>query len=480
MGSMCRNNYSAKWPHVKEHCPNLVPNQVDFAISSGLRTRKSIPVRVGYSDTNITDHDSLVHLWNDYYGAYHHKSNSKMSNNDDNHSMEQNLSIAPFPRIMVRFEDMVFHTQDVITQICQCAGGTIPRKNGKIKYTLESAKILEGGHSSETGLMEAMIHYGNLTRRSDGFSREDILFANQHLASNLMTDFGYVPLEPPPETVDLNRFDTIRLRNEQQQEGDLAWIKEEADRTNKTHILNMLLKTGVDVDRATLKSLPSWQDVTLLYGEKPKILGLETCEEFRNTIPTSQRFLAPAGMFNSGTNLLKMLLHLNCAPRTNNSVAGLWPQVPWGKHTPATWRKRNLAQTMSLPFKDHDKFMPVIMIKDPFTWMGSMCRNKYSARWPHAPEHCPNLVPNQVDYKLNPRLHASESVPVNVRYSKENVTKHESLVHLWNDWYSDYYYPVESFPRLMVRFEDLLFHPQETISQVCQCVGGTIYQRDGK
>jgi hypothetical protein len=36
-----------------------------------------------------------------------------------------------------------------------------------------------------------MIHYGNITRRLEGVTETDLQFANQHLATNLMTEFGY-------------------------------------------------------------------------------------------------------------------------------------------------------------------------------------------------------------------------------------------------------------------------------------------------
>jgi hypothetical protein len=58
--------------------------------------------------------------------------------------------------------------------------------------------------------------------------------------------------------------------------------------------------------------LPTWSTVQRLYGDAPKIYGLDTCEKFRNTNEPSLTFLAMAGTFNSGTNLLASLMIRNC------------------------------------------------------------------------------------------------------------------------------------------------------------------------
>jgi hypothetical protein len=43
---------------------------------------------------------------------------------------------------------------------------------------------------------------------------------------------------------------------------------------------------------------------------------------------------------------------------------------------------------------------------------------------------------------------------------------------MWKDWYQDYY--DVKFPRLIIRLEDLVFHPRQILQQVCQCVGGKL------
>jgi hypothetical protein len=75
-------------------------------------------------------------------------------------------------------------------------------------------------------------------------------------------------------------------------------------------ILKILREAGYDFNDTkiftpeTLDSLPKWSEVLELYGE-PKILGLETCQAFREKVddPTL-RELGVAGLFSSGTNTL--------------------------------------------------------------------------------------------------------------------------------------------------------------------------------
>lgn len=124
----------------------------------------------------------------------------------------------------------------------------------------------------------------------------------------------------------------------------------------------------------------------------------------------------------------------------------------------------------------HQEYVfPVVVIKDPYTWMTSMCRHSYSTNWLHSPHHCPNLVVTDEDTELKKDIGEGYPVPVNVHYSDENITRHESLVGLWNDYYSGWYTDA-SYPRVIVRFEDLLFHAEEVITKVCHCGGGEVSQ----
>ena len=110
--------------------------------------------------------------------------------------------------------------------------------------------------------------------------------------------------------------------------------------------------------------------------------------------------------------------------------------------------------------------MPVITIRNPYSWFLSMCKHGYEARWLHGrnPPHCPQLK--------NPE-NAEQWNEVTVRYGPDREDSHQSLAHYWNDWYS-YYLRDADYPYVAVRMEDLVFYPKETITTVCECAGGKI------
>jgi hypothetical protein len=117
--------------------------------------------------------------------------------------------------------------------------------------------------------------------------------------------------------------------------------------------------------------------------------------------------------------------------------------------------------------------MPVVTIRDPYTWMQSMCRQPYEAQFDHTREDCPHLIPTETDLKAHPRYEKFKYIPVHVIYNrKEHISvRHDSLAHYYNEWYQDYK-NFTDFPRLIVRMEDLIFHGEETIAQICECAGG--------
>jgi hypothetical protein len=253
---------------------------------------------------------------------------------------------------------------------------------------------------------------------------------------------------------------------------------------DKSPIIQILREAGIDdIDNETLAALPTWKEVTRLYGSKPRIHGLETssCRAFQQHSHPADHFLGVAGCFNSGTNLLSELLIHNCLMTKRMETYGpknkgiRW-QVPWGKHSPPLneeFRTRHKTKPGDENIQAHNVFAAVT-IRDPYVWMRSMCRHPYGAYWPNDTGHCPNLIPNELDVKKEPWLQYKQSVPIDVQYSEFN-RQHESLVHFWNEWYTEYLQA--PFPRLIVRFEDLIFHAKEVTTQVCNCAGGTMQPR---
>ena len=151
--------------------------------------------------------------------------------------------------------------------------------------------------------------------------------------------------------------------------------------------------------------------------------------------------------------------------------------MPWGKHTPGSERGRYL-KNQKIKYTI-DEVLPVVLIRNPYGWMKSMCRHPYTAKWDSMQNKrsCPELKRggewNGVDVKFGP-----------------GVRHHQSLAHMYNDWYGHYYYGNDTvaegiqrsieapFPRLIVRFEDIIFFPLEVTTQICKCAGGVIGHRE--
>ena len=263
---------------------------------------------------------------------------------------------------------------------------------------------------------------------------------------------------------------------------------------DKEAIIKILTESGSTLTSEDIAQLPTWSEVTSLYGTKPQIVGLDQCKNFQLQIPKEDAYVGPSGLFNTGTNLLSDTMQNYCTipsrsnvpkntrpsppgsqgePSSSRKVSGMLWQVPWGKHNPISWRTHHNAVVGSLGV-DQTHVLPVAIIKDPFHWMGSMCRHSYNANWYHDPQHCPNLVPNEHD-EIGKRgiTMATESVSVSVVFREDKIERYDSLVHLWNQWYGDYL-DVQDFPRLIIRFEDLLFHLEEVVTEICHCAGGTV------
>ncbi|KAL7536427.1 hypothetical protein ACHAXR_007153 [Thalassiosira sp. AJA248-18] len=270
----------------------------------------------------------------------------------------------------------------------------------------------------------------------------------------------------------------------------------------KERLWNILQTRNVtQVDADYWASIPTWDTILKnIHHDKggndinasPIIHGLETCQAFQNitsSIP-SQRRIAPAGLFNTGTNLLSVLLEYNCqnphrVEKFGNAKRGHgneW-EVPWGKHTPASSRGRYF-KNEKLKYTV-DEVLPIVLVRNPYGWMKSMCRNPYTAKWKgmHDKKTCPQLK----DTTTRRDADGEEWNNVDVKYGS-STTHHQSLGNLWNDWYSEYFYNNNNntdgdkttdapFPRLIIRFEDIIFFPYEVTKQICTCAGGVLGHR---
>ena len=274
-------------------------------------------------------------------------------------------------------------------------------------------------------------------------------------------------------------------------------LKKNIDTNGKTTTTIVGYSKPIDLGKY---SLPSLQEVEDLYGDKVVIHGLDQCKVYRDKVPGKLRFIVPAGLQNTGTNLLYKLLQRNCyiperwaeSPKSNYSQSqtpftsemedtydcfaracktrlddfdldiGMRANAHWWKHAPLSWRDNPPYPISRIHGKTYDRMnaLPIVMIKDPINWMSSMCRNPYEVSIIRPSGKCPKLVPKN-------RVVISPSHGKIRRFSYS----YDSLVDMFSDYYNEWISNA-SFPSLIVRYEDLLFHPKVVIKQVCSCAGG--------
>lgn len=156
-------------------------------------------------------------------------------------------------------------------------------------------------------------------------------------------------------------------------------VSVDLSKPDKSPLVEILSLAKVKLTPDEWNKLPSWNQVLDRIGDKPRIIGLETCESFRKTVPLKQRFVAPSGMFSTGTNLLHELLNRNCVVHRGGRHSHVGWQVNWGKHQSPRFRHTNHIE----PDINNTNIFPIVMVRDPWTWFQSLCRVRYSAHWFH-------------------------------------------------------------------------------------------------
>lgn len=122
-----------------------------------------------------------------------------------------------------------------------------------------------------------------------------------------------------------------------------------------------------------------------------------------------------------------------------------------------------------LPHLHYDNVFPIVIVKDPYFWMKSTCDHSYTARWTQSTRSsgsCMNL--NDPDQSVRVKFEGSWSKKWR---QTSRIVRYKNLVDMWNSYYNDYINA--TFPRAVIRYEDLLLYVNEIIPQLCECVGGT-------
>lgn len=147
------------------HCPNLVPSWKDRKYH-GIEHLKTfnVTVRAKEDDPRFTSrYDSLTDLWTKWNRQY----------------LE-----ADYPRLIIRFEDTLFHAEKVMKVVGECAG--LPTAK-PFRYRLAAGK----DHGNSTDFVTAMAKYGTNQGRYAGLIPKDLKHARKTLDPELMSIFHY-------------------------------------------------------------------------------------------------------------------------------------------------------------------------------------------------------------------------------------------------------------------------------------------------
>jgi hypothetical protein len=152
-------------------------DKANFTLNSSV-----VPVWVRYKNENAF-HDSMAHFWKDWNQEYLEAADVVVGGGVPNSSN-------PFPRLIVRLEDLVFFPQQILKSVCDCVGGQLA---DPLFLAGDSSK--PGGEnihgSNKTDLRAAMISH-IYTNRSQGMTREDMDYASNVLKeSRVLERLGY-------------------------------------------------------------------------------------------------------------------------------------------------------------------------------------------------------------------------------------------------------------------------------------------------
>ena len=171
---MCKISYNVKWMHATKHCPNLVwyPND---AMDAPLHpVNVSLELKEPTLKTSV-QWDSLAHMWSDWNLQYLN---------------------ADIPRLIVRYEDTIYHSEEVFRAISECAG--VPLRHDTFRPFAQKANSYT---NASNDLISALAKNGVYKDRFSRMIAEDIDYAKEHSDPQLMQLFHYLnPDDIPPDS----------------------------------------------------------------------------------------------------------------------------------------------------------------------------------------------------------------------------------------------------------------------------------------
>jgi hypothetical protein len=91
-------------------------------------------------------------------------------------------------------------------------------------------------------------------------------------------------------------------------------LSADSDLDSKERVIQIIKDADMEsqLTPEIIEKLPTWKQVVDILGPAPRIFGLDSCQAFQDSLDPAEAFIAPAGAFNSGTNLMAELLIANC------------------------------------------------------------------------------------------------------------------------------------------------------------------------
>jgi len=147
-------------PWEKEHLPN----------------QETVPVKIKFDENSTEYWDSLIDLYNDWYMQYY--------------------NVTTYPRLIVRFEDLLFMPEELLKIIAECITGGDTLRRRKLRHALRKQIKLQVGasksHGESNDLVRAVIKYGNGFGRASNLTADDLNYTIRALSSQpLMDTFDY-------------------------------------------------------------------------------------------------------------------------------------------------------------------------------------------------------------------------------------------------------------------------------------------------
>jgi len=94
---------------------------------------------------------------------------------------------ADFPRVFIRYEDLLFRQEEIARKVCGCVGGEWTSGEGFNLYE----KNVKAENFRVGGRQESLEKYSSREIRFAQFSEIDLEYAKEHISERLMAEFNY-------------------------------------------------------------------------------------------------------------------------------------------------------------------------------------------------------------------------------------------------------------------------------------------------